>query len=75
MANLDKQKATDLFIELDRLTNLYPGLSLQLKAIEEEYDLKYGYEKLKEDFVNFQYEVEMENLQKHEAHNEDHKSL
>lgn len=71
MANLDKQKATDLFIELDRLTNLYPGLSLQLKAIEEEYDLKYGYEKLKEDFVNFQYEVEMENLQKHEAHNED----
>ena len=37
----DREKATDLFIELDRLVHLYPGLDAQLKALEEEYDLKY----------------------------------
>ena len=66
----DRQKATDLFIELDRLVHLYPGLDAQLKALEEEYDLKYGYEKLREDFINWQYKTELENLKRAENSNE-----
>lgn len=39
-------KARDLFFEISILADLYPGLHDQLKAIEDENNLYFGYENL-----------------------------
>ena len=39
-------KARDLFLEISILADLYPGLENQLKALEDENNLYFGYENL-----------------------------
>ena len=40
-------KARDLFLEISILADLYPGLENQLKALEDETNLYFGYENLR----------------------------
>ena len=40
-------KARDLFFEISILADLYPGLENQLKALEDENNLYFGYENLR----------------------------
>lgn len=44
-------KLVDLLHEFDVLTELDPHLHIQLKALEEEYGISYGYEKIREDYT------------------------
>lgn len=44
-------KLVDLLHEFDLLTELDPHLHIQLKALEEEYGIDYGFEKIREDYT------------------------
>lgn len=44
-------KLVDLLHEFDVLTELDSHLHIQLKALEEEHGISYGYEKIREDYT------------------------
>ena len=41
----------DLLFEFHMLTDLDPHLHVQLKALEKEYSIDYGFEKIREDYT------------------------